>query len=138
VFRGGEWIVVDDVAVGAVAVGAAAVADPAPVSGPCTCLFKTYTPDGKVVFSDMCTKESASAAVGTTTSDATQAPTQSSSAQMTPAQVDEMSKSVDYDGRTYADYLAANPDVAQAQAAAQAQAQAEQQNQPAPETPKGN
>jgi hypothetical protein len=55
---------------------------------------------------------------------------------MTPAQVDAMSKSVDYDGRTYADYLAANPDVAQAQAAAQAQA--EQQSQPAPETPKGN
>jgi hypothetical protein len=138
VFRGGEWIVVDDVAVasvGAVAVGTA-VADPAPASGPCTCLFKTYTPDGKVVFSDMCTKESASAAVGTTTSDATQAPTQSSGAQMTPAQVEQMSKSIDYDGRTYADYLAANPDVAQAQAAAQAQA--EQQSQPAPETPKGN
>jgi hypothetical protein len=137
VFRGGEWIVVDDVAVasvGAVAVGTAAV-DPAP-AGPCTCLFKTYTPDGKVVFSDMCTKESASANVGTSPSDAMQAPTQSSGAEMTPAQATLMSKSVDYDGRTYADYLAANPDVAQAQAAAQAQAN--QETAPVAGTPKGN
>ncbi len=47
-----------------------------------------------------------------------------------------MSTSVDYDGRTYADYLAANPDVAQAQAAAEAQAT--QESQPAPATPKDN
>jgi hypothetical protein len=132
VFRGGQWVI-DDVAVASVGVAAvgAVTADPAP--GPCTCLFKTYTPDGKVVFSDMCTKESASATVGTSASDAMAAPTQSSGAEMTPAQVTLMSTSVDYDGRTYADYLAANPDVAQAQAA-----QAAQQSQPAPETPKGN
>ncbi|HEY0145073.1 MAG TPA: hypothetical protein VGB93_02710 [Methylovirgula sp.] len=135
VFRGGQWVI-DDVAVASVGVAAvgAVATDPAP--GPCTCLFKTYTPDGKVVFSDMCTKESASAAVGTSASDAMQAPTQSSGAQMTPAEVTLMSTSVDYDGRTYAAYLAANPDVAQAQAAAQAQSP--QPSQPAPETPKGN
>ncbi len=120
VFRGGQWIILDDVAVGAVGVvGTAAVAaDPAP--GPCTCLIKTYTPDGLVVFSDMCTKESASAPVGTSTSDATQTPSSGPSAQMSPAQAGEMSKAVDYDGRTYADYLAANPGVAQAQAKAPA------------------
>ncbi|MGP8233285.1 MAG: hypothetical protein ACLQL2_11585 [Methylovirgula sp.] len=125
IFRGGQWIVIDDVAaVGAVAVGTAAVADPAP--GPCTCLIKTYTPNGLVVFSDMCTKESASAPVGPSTSDATQTPTSQSSAQMSPSQATEMSKAVDYDGRTYADYLAANPGVAQAQAQAA-------QSQPAPQ-----
>ncbi|MEW6435876.1 MAG: hypothetical protein AB1508_01745 [Pseudomonadota bacterium] len=130
VFRGGRWIIIDDVAVDAVAVGtAAAVADPAP--GPCTCLIKTYTPNGLVVFSDMCTKESASAPVSASTSDATQTPTSLSAAPMSPAQVSDMSKAVDYDGRPYADYLAANPDVAQAQAA-QAQAQAAQ-SQPAPQ-----
>jgi len=118
VFRGGRWIVIDDVAVDTVAVGAAAVADPAP--GPCTCLIKTYTPNGLVVFSDMCTKESASAPVSTSTSDATQTPTSQSAAPMSPAQVSEMSKAVDYDGRPYADYLAANPGVPQAQAQAQA------------------
>ncbi len=85
--------------------------------GPCTCLFKTYTPTGLVVFSDMCTKESASAPVGTNTSDAIQAPTSPTGAQMSPDQVAQISTSVDYDGRTYADYLTANPDVAQAQAA---------------------
>jgi hypothetical protein len=135
VFRGGRWIIIDEVAVDAVAVGAAAaaVADPAP--GPCTCLIKTYTPNGLVVFSDMCTKESASAPVSASTSDATQTPTSLSAAPMSPAQVSDMSKAVDYDGRPYADYLAANPDVAQAQAAqAQAQAQAQAaQSQPAPQ-----
>lgn len=131
VFRGGRWIVIDDVAVDTVAVGAAAVAaDPAP--GPCTCLIKTYTPNGLVVFSDMCTKESASAPVSTSTSDASQTPTSPSPAPMSPAQVSDMSKAVDYDGRPYADYLAANPDVAQAQAA-QAQAAQAAQSQPAPQ-----
>jgi hypothetical protein len=122
---------VDDVAVDTVDVGTAAVADPAP--GPCTCLIKTYTPAGLVVFSDMCTKESASAPVGTSTSDATQTPTSTAAAPMSPAQVSEMSKSVDYDGRTYADYLAANPDIAQAMAAQPSQPAPE--SQPAPTAP---
>ncbi len=50
VFRFGRWIVVDDVVDEA----------PAPVvaaPGPCTCLTKTYTPSGLVVFADVCTKE---------------------------------------------------------------------------------
>jgi hypothetical protein len=49
---------------------AAAVSGPiaAPTPGPCTCLTKTYTQDGLVVFADLCTKESASAPVGGTNS----------------------------------------------------------------------
>ncbi len=45
---------------------AAAVSGPiaAPAAGPCTCLTKTYTQDGLVVFADVCTKESATAPVG--------------------------------------------------------------------------
>jgi hypothetical protein len=39
-----------------------------PTPGPCTCLTKTYTQDGLVVFADLCTKESASAPVGGTNS----------------------------------------------------------------------
>jgi hypothetical protein len=135
VFRGGQWIVADNVAVGAVAVGTAAVADPAP--GPCTCLIKTYTATGLVVFSDMCTKESASAPVNSSASDATQTPTSTSAAPMSPAQVTEMSRAVDYDGRTYADYLAANPGVAQALASQPSQPAAPE-GQPAPDAPKGN
>jgi hypothetical protein len=42
------------------------IANPTP--GPCTCLTKTYTQDGLVVFADLCTKESASAPVGDTNS----------------------------------------------------------------------
>lgn len=64
----------------------------APAPGPCTCLVKDYTPDGLVVFTDMCTKESASAPVDGRASNATDLPT-----------------STNYAGRTYEDYLAANP-----------------------------
>jgi hypothetical protein len=39
-------------------VAAYAVARPA-VAGPCTCLSKTYTPEGAVVFKDNCTNEMA-------------------------------------------------------------------------------
>jgi hypothetical protein len=39
-----------------------------PTPGPCTCLTKTYTQDGLVVFADLCTKDSASAPVGGTNS----------------------------------------------------------------------
>ena len=42
------------------------IANPTP--GPCTCLTKTYTQDGLVVFADLCTKELASAPVGDTNS----------------------------------------------------------------------
>jgi hypothetical protein len=87
VFRNGGWIAIDE----AVDVTPAVV----PAPGPCTCLTKNYTPDGLVVFADMCTKESASAPVDGRASDATQVPTPSN-----------------YAGKTYDDYLAANPQAA--------------------------
>jgi hypothetical protein len=64
--------------------------------GPCTCLTKNYTPEGMVVFQDLCTKEMASAPVAGTTdqSDAAQGP-------------------ANYAGQTYQDYLKAHPDAAQ-------------------------
>ena len=57
IFRNGIWIDVDGYADGYV--DAPVVATP----GPCTCLTKTYTTDGLVVFADVCTKEAASARV---------------------------------------------------------------------------
>ena len=57
----------------------------------CTCLTKNYTPEGQVVFADICTKESASAPVAGS-SEQTQADA--------PA---------NYAGQTYQDYLKANP-----------------------------
>jgi len=63
--------------------------------GPCTCLTKNYTPEGMVVFQDLCTKESASTPVAGT-SDAAQA--------QGPA---------NYAGQTYQDYLKANPQAAE-------------------------
>jgi hypothetical protein len=65
--------------------------DVAVQSGPCTCLTKNYTPEGQVVFADLCTKESASA------------PVAGSSDQ---AQADAPAN---YAGQTYQDYLKANP-----------------------------
>ena len=66
------------VAAGSIDPVAGELPDVAPVSaaapGPCTCLTKTYTQAGLVVFADMCTKETASAAVGGTSSDATPVP----------------------------------------------------------------
>jgi len=103
IFRGGRWIIIDD------------VVDEVPVvelaAGPCTCLTKNYTPDGLVVFADLCTKESASARVDGKAADATLAPTvddKAANATLVPAPSN-------YAGLTYSDYLAANP-----QAAAQA------------------
>ena len=69
-------------------VGYSAVVEP----GPCTCLWKGYTPDGTVVFKDLCTKEMASA------------PVDSDAAQVTDAQ-----NPSNFAGRTYQDYLAVNP-----------------------------
>ena len=65
--------------------------------GPCTCLTKNYTPEGSVVFQDLCTKEMASAPVdGSDQAQAEQGP-------------------VSYAGRTYQDYLKANPQAAPAE-----------------------
>lgn len=101
VFRGGRWIVIDE----AVGEAPAAVATE---PGPCTCLTKTYTPDGLVVFADICTKESASAPVDGKSADATPTPkADDKSGEATPAPGPS-----DYAGRTYRDYLAANPQAA--------------------------
>jgi hypothetical protein len=63
--------------------------------GPCTCLTKNYTPEGQVVFADICTKESASApAAGS-------------------ADVAQADAPVSYAGKTYQDYLKANPQAAE-------------------------
>ena len=60
-------------------------------SGPCTCLTKNYTPEGLVVFQDLCTKEMASAPVdGSNQAQAEQGP-------------------ANYAGQTYQDYLKTNP-----------------------------
>ncbi|HEY4141948.1 MAG TPA: hypothetical protein VGM57_11070 [Pseudolabrys sp.] len=59
---------------------------------PCTCLWKGYTPEGAVVFKDLCTKEMASAPVDGA-----------------PAQTGEIQAPNNFAGKTYQDYLAANP-----------------------------
>jgi len=101
VFRFGRWIVVDDVVEEAPAIVTA--------PGPCTCLTKNYTPSGLVVFADVCTKESASASVYSS-SDASQAPTTPVAATAVPMTV--VPTTPNYAGRTYDDYLAANPQAA--------------------------
>ncbi|MGC1780530.1 MAG: hypothetical protein WBB34_21555 [Xanthobacteraceae bacterium] len=118
VFRFGRWIDVDDVVDEAPA--PAVVTAP----GPCTCLTKTYTPSGLVVFADVCTKESASASVDSS-ADAAQVPTTPVAATAVPMSV--VPTAPNYAGRTYEDYLAANPQVAPSQAAI-----------PAPQAPQKN
>jgi len=104
IFRFGHWVDVDDADVSAV--------DPAPVTktvtpGPCTCLTKTYTPSGLVVFADICTKESASAPATDDTADASKAPSTPVPAKSTP--ISEVPTRPDYAGKNYEDYLADNP-----------------------------
>jgi hypothetical protein len=98
VFRGGRWITIDE-----------AVDDvPAtPVSGPCTCLTKTYTEDGLVVFADVCTKEAASARVDDSEDTEKPADKSSDATEDQPA-VAAAPTSQNYAGRTYQDYLATN------------------------------
>lgn len=64
--------------------------------GPCTCLTKNYTPEGMVVFQDLCTKEMASAP-----------------ADGSPAQAQAEPDSNNFAGRSYQDYLKANPQAAE-------------------------
>jgi hypothetical protein len=122
VFRGGVWVVIDDVTEEVVP----AEVDDGPAPGPCTCLTKSYTPSGLVVFADVCTKESASASVyGNASAAATQVPTTPVAATAVPMSV--VPTTPDYAGRTYEDYLAANPQLSQPQASAP-QPQATQKN----------
>ena len=117
-FRGGHWIVVDEDVIGADPVSVGAVSEgafsAAPVVAPCNCLTKTYTPTGLVVFADICTKESASAPALSDHADATQEPTTAVPAKATP--MSEVPTAPNYAGRTYQDYLAANPQAAPPQA----------------------
>jgi hypothetical protein len=83
IFVGGRWIVREVGYVEPVAVVA---------PGPCTCLTKEYTPDGTVVFKDLCTKEMAAAPVAG------------------PEKTSEAAPSSNFAGKTYQDYLAANQD----------------------------
>ena len=94
------------------------VASPAP--GPCTCLTKTYTQEGLVVFADVCTKEAASAPVGG--ADATPASPPLKSSELTPPappavdskpDVSQAPTTNNYAGKTYQDFLAANAIAAQ-------------------------
>ncbi|HEY2534244.1 MAG TPA: hypothetical protein VGJ20_41060 [Xanthobacteraceae bacterium] len=108
VFRGGRWIIDDAVE------EAPIVAVPAVTPGPCGCLTKTYTPTGLVVFADVCTRESASAPATDDHADASQAPTTPVPATATP--MSEVPTAPNYAGKTYEDYLAANPQLAQPEA----------------------
>jgi|HubBroStandDraft_6_1064221.scaffolds.fasta_scaffold367688_1 hypothetical protein len=103
VFRFGRWIVVDDVV-------EAPATEVVTAPGPCTCLTKNYTPSGLVVFADVCTKESASAPVDGSAADASQAPTSPVAATAVPMTV--VPTTPNYAGKTYDDYLAANPQAA--------------------------
>ncbi len=111
--RAGQWVDVDDAAVADVTPAPTAAVTP----GPCTCLTKTYTPAGLVVFADICTKESASAPAADDAADASQAPSTPVPAKATP--IAEVPTAPNYAGKTYDDYLAANPQNANPQASAQ-------------------
>jgi hypothetical protein len=113
VFRNGIWIDVDGVD------GEVYDAPVAAAPGPCTCLTKTYTPTGLVVFADVCTKEAASARVDGSTADATPVPPpaptpapSSSTGGNVPATALQAPTSPNYAGRTFSDYLAANQQAA--------------------------
>lgn len=114
IFRDGVWVDFDDGYDGYDGFAGELVATPTP--GPCTCLTKTYTQDGLVVFADVCTKEAASAPVdggaadvtplppaGPKTSNATPVPPVDSKA----ADASQKPTSTNYAGRTYQDFLAA-------------------------------
>jgi len=113
IMRAGQWVDVDDAAVADVTPAPTAAVTP----GPCTCLTKTYTPAGLVVFADICTKESASAPAADDAADASQAPSTPVAAKSTP--IAEVPTAPNYAGKTYDDYLAANPQNANPQASAQ-------------------
>jgi hypothetical protein len=66
--------------------------------GTCNCLTKEYTPEGTVVFKDLCTREIASAPVDGA-----------------PAQASEAERPQNFAGKTYQDYLNANPQAEKAE-----------------------
>ena len=112
-WRDGRWFYGDDYVGGDYAQPVAAYLAPAvSTPGPCTCLTKSYTQDGMVVFADLCTKESAAAPVDGRAADAT--PPQAPSGPPAPPAEDKASDAApmqnpsNFAGRTYKDFLAAN------------------------------
>jgi hypothetical protein len=113
-WRDGRWVIIDGDEGGYPVAGP--VASPAP--GPCTCLTKTYTQDGLVVFADVCTKEAASARVDG--ADATPPAPPLKSSELTPPppppnaavdskpDVSQAPTTNNYAGKTFQDFLAAN------------------------------
>ena len=98
-WRDGRWVIIDGDEGGYPVAGP--VASPAP--GPCTCLTKTYTQDGLVVFADVCTKEAASAPVGGADATPPAPPAVDSKPDVSQAPTTN-----NYAGKTYQDFLAAN------------------------------
>jgi hypothetical protein len=116
-FRDGVWIDIDG-GVDDDSYDASVAATP----GPCTCLTKTYTQDGLVVFADVCTNEAASARVDGTAADITPLPTpEPKASNVTPlppadskaAAASQAPTSTNYAGRTYKDFLAVTQAAAQ-------------------------
>jgi hypothetical protein len=112
IFRDGIWVDFDDGYGYGDVIGEPVVATP----GPCTCLTKTYTQDGLVVFADVCTKEAASARIDGGAADVTPLPpagrkasnaTPVSPADSKAADASQQPTSTNYAGRTYQDFLAA-------------------------------
>jgi hypothetical protein len=116
--RDGRWFYGDDYVGGGYAQPVAGYSAPAvSTPGPCTCLTKSYTQDGMVVFADLCTKESAAAPVDGRSADAAPVPPQGQSEPSGPPAPPAEDKASDaapmqnpsnFAGRTYKDFLAAN------------------------------
>jgi hypothetical protein len=113
-WRDGRWVYLDGYDGGyAEPIVGSYTAPAVSTPGPCTCLTKSYTQDGMVVFADLCTKESAAAPVDGRTADATPLPPQGPSANPPPSAEDKASETAptqnpsNFAGRTYKDFLAA-------------------------------
>ncbi len=92
--------------------------DAAPVAaapGPCTCLTKDYTPEGLVIFKDVCTKETATTVVPGSPAAAQlqqqQQEPQSGTAP-SPQQSGEIAAPSSFAGKTYQDFMASQQQAA--------------------------
>jgi hypothetical protein len=115
-WRDGRWVIIED-AVGGYDEPQGVVAAPVVAApGPCTCLTKTYTQDGLVVFADVCTKEAASARVDgaemtpvppVKSSELTPPPPPPNAAVESQPDVSQAPTTNNYAGKTFKDFLAA-------------------------------